>query len=457
MFERLKSLNLETVYLYPALVFGLIMLFLNPPFQVPDEPAHYFKSLAIASGQIRCSGEPGIVPENYVSLPDDTKLVKIKGEDDKKVSGSKLFEALTVPASSVGVSVPTAICGAHPAGHLLQAIGLKLGLMTNAPPLVSFYLGRLLVFLAAVTGIYFAIRIAPFGKIIFVMIGLLPSVVQQLSSVSYDALHISFILLFTAYILKLASDPDRLTVKQGWTLLGLSLLALNVKSGYLLLSFLVLLLKKSKFQGNKKYWMYATGFITANILFFLLLRFVFSEPGAFPKGIDPNAQAMGVLKDPLHFLYAVFHSLYKGFFFYFETFFLKPGWLKTALPDLWYIFMAVGMVLILRSKEETVLLDSRQRLVLLGTFLAQFILVFLSLYLVWTQVGNDRVSGVQGRYLLAIAPLIIFSIYKSKFRFKSEWIRNNIPAALFIFLLISFFFVFRKIVEYYYKDISSYF
>ena len=453
--ERFKQIPMEKLYLWLAIPIGLIFLFLMPPFQVPDEGAHYFKALNLAQGQIMCGGQVS-APANYVSLPSDTMLVKIKGENQKKISGSKIKEALTKSASEEIVFVPSSICGASPVGYITQSLGLKIGLITDAPPLIAFYIGRLLTLTLAIFLIYTAIRFAPFGKIIFLFFGLLPMTVQQIASFSYDAPHIGFILFFIAYLLKLTVTNEKMSQREMWLLFGLSLLAFNAKQGYFLLALLVFLLPKTKFLSTKQYWLYTIGFISLNLAVFLFSRMFLTEVSAFAKGVDPNAQLWGVIKNPVNFLYVVFHSLYKNFFFYFETFFLKPGWVNTSLPDLLYIFMAGGMTLILRSKEEIVSLNTRQRLLLLGVFFAQLLLVFLSMYLVWTKVGAERIAGVQGRYFLAIMPLFIFSFYKSKFSFRSEWIKNNISIALVVFLFVTFIFVFINIAQLYYKGLSNY-
>ncbi|PIX91249.1 MAG: hypothetical protein COZ27_03800, partial [Candidatus Moranbacteria bacterium CG_4_10_14_3_um_filter_41_65] len=131
VFESLKTVKIEKIYLWLAIPIGLIFLFLMPPFQVPDEGAHYFKALNLAQGQIMCGGQVS-APANYVSLPSDTMLVKIKGENQKKISGSKIKEALTKSASEEIVFVPSSICGASPVGYITQSLGLKIGLITDA-------------------------------------------------------------------------------------------------------------------------------------------------------------------------------------------------------------------------------------------------------------------------------------------------------------------------------------
>lgn len=432
------------------------MLLVNPPFQVPDEAAHYFKALSLASGGLKCENQ-AFAPANYVSLPDDTKLTKMEGEDLKKISGSKLQEGLTQPASNDSVPVTKALCGVFPIGYLSQVLGLKIGLMANAPPLVAFYLGRLLTFLLAVGATYAAVKIVPFGKLVFVIIALLPMTIQQIASFSYDSLHLGLVALYIAYVLKLASEETKLSARQYWLLVGLSLIALNVKPGYFFLSLLIFLLPQLKFGNTRKYWLYTIGFVIASLTFFGVMRVVFNEPAAFPKGIDPSAQIVFVVEHPVSFILLVIDTIYDKFKTFYEMILFKPGWMTSSLSSYFYIFVGAGIVLLLRSNDEKIPLTRQQRLVLLGVFLIQLFFVFFSLYAAWTEVGRDKIVGVQGRYMLSILPLFIFSFYKSKFSFRSVWIKQHINLALGIFLAITFISVFQAIVALYYKTPSNYF
>jgi uncharacterized membrane protein len=48
----IKNIKVETIFLVLALIFGLLFLTLNPPFQVQDESEHYDKTYAISEGNI---------------------------------------------------------------------------------------------------------------------------------------------------------------------------------------------------------------------------------------------------------------------------------------------------------------------------------------------------------------------------------------------------------------------
>jgi uncharacterized membrane protein len=77
-------------------------------------------------------------------------------------------------------------------------------------------------------------------------------------------------------------------------------------------------------------------------------------------------------------------------------------------------------------------------------------MVFLSQYVGWTNVGANVIEGVQGRYLLSAAPLLIFFFYRAGFTFKHDFIGRHLPALLLIFYLAVFVGVFLSIYNIYY-------
>ena len=51
MTSKLRNIQPEKAFLVLALIFGIAILCINPPFQVPDEQVHFYKSYALTDGQ----------------------------------------------------------------------------------------------------------------------------------------------------------------------------------------------------------------------------------------------------------------------------------------------------------------------------------------------------------------------------------------------------------------------
>jgi hypothetical protein len=427
--DRLRRAPLARLYLWLVVPFGLFFVFFNPPFGgVPDELTHYFKALALAQGQV-LPGPEASAPKNYVYLR--LALVPIAEEEGRwpPVDGANVRANLTTRASAESAPVPSRVGFAYPFGYVPQAVGLWLGLRTHAPPLVAFYLARLLTFAAAVALVHAAIRTAPFGKLVFVLVGLLPITVQQLASLSYDALHLGAVLLFTAYVLALSQDPRPISGRERATVLLGSLCGSLLKPGFTLIALLVFVLPRERFRSRRAYWTFTLGTLFVGVLALVIGKLVFNE-AATGTNVDPAAQLRHVVTHPLAFLGAVVRTVYLSSRIHAEGLVFLPGRMTDSLPPLFYIVTWVSLILLVRSVEDVVRLTRGQRLVLLGTGVAQALLVFLSLYLVSTAVGKAGVGGVQSRYMLGLMPLFVLPFSGASFRFRSDWIRRNPNVAL---------------------------
>lgn len=509
----------ENIYLVLAVSCGLVLAVITPPFAgVPDEGAHYWKSWSVALGQFSCS-DGNQIPKSAYELPSVNfpPAVKIPGVGTRYVfhdTVERLFDKDTGALTKGG----TAVCGTFPAGFLPQAIGLRVGRWLHLSALGDFYLARICNMLVSVFLVYLAIRIIPFGKIVLLFIGLLPMTMQQFSSFSYDALHISSCLLFIAYVVKLSTESkEQLRPGEMALLLALGLVSVNVKLGYVGLAFLVFMLPESKFPTPKRYWLFSTGYVGANVLVFFaayqafsgvgFTRAVFSAKMGFvgllvlaalflaskietlkrhwrpatviavvgalivyaayllhsgadvggggSPGIDSSRQLSYVIRTPIKFLFLVFEAVYYRFNFYLESFLYKPGWLTVSLHPGWYVFLLTGMAFLLRNETEAVSLTRKQRFVALSVFFVNFLMVFLAQYLSWSNVGGNVIEGVQGRYWLCTAPLPIFFFYKSDFTFRHAYIGKHLRALLFIFYLALFGGVVLSIYNIYYDKEPS--
>ncbi|MEI7891291.1 MAG: DUF2142 domain-containing protein [bacterium] len=439
----------ENLYLTLALFFGFIMVFLNPPFAgVPDEHAHFWKAWSVADGYWRCSGHD-MIPQTASTLPDSIKPLKIKGIDGKKIPLGKVKMELFAENNSQMVDIRGAGCPGTPFGYVPQVFGLRIGQSIGLSALATFYLARLFVLFSSVLLVWWAIKTIPFGKMILLVFGLMPMTIRQFSSLSYDALMIGFVMVFVAYILKLAAEPEKMiTKKQIAFILFLILFGLNVKLGYFALTPLVFLLPKQKFPSVKKYWIFCVGLVLMSGLVFVGIRSLFVDI-AVPTWTDPQAQMSYVLHNPVYSIFLVFDTIYgsKGALPYMEGILFKLG--SGEALDWWvYIALMLGMIILVKNEKEEVFLTKKQRWIFIGTFLANLIMIHLALYIGWTEVGAERISGVQGRYLVPILPVLFLGLYKANFSLQFDWIKKHLR----IFVILFFLYIFASIFYAIYKD-----
>jgi uncharacterized membrane protein len=456
---HLKKVLSRKEYLYAliALSCGTVMAVVNPPFAgVPDEQAHYWKAWAVAVGNIRCRRE-NTIPLSAYDLPRNgyPPKVSVPGVGERIVFHGTL-EKIFEPDAAGLTNEGRTICNATPLGYLPQALGLRIGGLFRLNAASSFYLARITNLIASVAIVSSAIRIIPFGKILLLVIGLLPMTIQQFSSLSYDPLHISLSFLFLAQVLRRSNTPRPVDAGELATLAAIGLLAVNVKLGYAGLALLIFLIPQDKFGSRRRYWLWSTGFLVVNAVVFAALYQFFmrdsasSGTGAGISGVNAAGQVSHVIGSPRNFFMVFVNTVYGNMNFYLESFLFKPGWLIQSLPPLWYLFVIAGMVMLVRNETEDVDLTRRQRYVLLLVFLVNVLAVFFSLYIGWTRVGDGIVQGVQGRYLLGVFPLLLFFFYKDERALVHEFVRKHLQALLVCFYLTVFAGAFLAIYRIYY-------
>jgi uncharacterized membrane protein len=434
--RKLSSIPFERLYLWVALPVGLLFVFFNPPFGgVPDELQHYYKALAIAQGEL---GTAASAPREYVELRADLVTSRKEwtagGNHWPRTDWGRLWRALTTRPGTEEVAFTHVVGYAYPIAYLPQALVLRLALLARAPPLLAFFCARLATYLCVVLLLHAALRLAPFGRLLFALVALLPETLQQSASLSYDALHLGGLLCFTAYLLALSQRPAPITRSEMGVAVGLSLAGTVLKPGYPLMALLVFLVPRARFRWRASYWGFTLGTVGVSLLALVLGRVWFSAIATY-EAREPGPQIQYLLSNPIEFLGVLIRSLFLGFQVLWKGLIFLSGKNSESFPTIVYVFAGLAGAWLLRNQDEVVRLSAFQRSVLLGTALAQGAFVMLTLYLVNTKVGHDAVTGLQGRYFLVLVPPLVLSVYKSGFSLRSDWLRRNTELAWLVFSL----------------------
>lgn len=196
----------------PSLVFLLIglinvtlLVFLTPPFEVPDEPQHFFRSYHLSELGVWGISRDGIggavLPSSLPELVEHflgTRAIFA----DRSLAPHPLadtwsqFHRPLAPHRREFVDFSGAVAYS-PLPYLPQALAITLGRLFDAPPLALLYLGRPLNGLVAVVLIAWGLRILPFGREAVLVAALLPLAQFEYASVSPDAAVIACAFLST--------------------------------------------------------------------------------------------------------------------------------------------------------------------------------------------------------------------------------------------------------------------
>ena len=188
-------------WLSPWLVFVLISLpstlalvFLTPPFQVPDEHQHFYRAYQISELHIVGAGGesaggavlPSSLPEFVEHFLGSRRMHPVREIRPAPLAKTWLeMERPLNPTRREFVGFGTVNYSPFP--YVPQATAMGVGRLLEAPPLALLYLGRIANALIAIVLIAWALRWMPFGKPVAAVAALLPMAQYEYASVSPDA------------------------------------------------------------------------------------------------------------------------------------------------------------------------------------------------------------------------------------------------------------------------------
>jgi len=416
----------ERTVLLVGLLGGLLFVALTPPFQAPDENRHFCRAYHLSEGVLFPKAGRADLPESVVRVSESFQ--SLAGHPERKADLAAWRQALAVPLAPER-HAESGIGGAAlstPAPYLPQALAALAGRLLGLPPLVLLYLCRLANLAAALAVAWLAVRIAPFYRWLFAFLALDPMALFLRSSASADALTDAAALLLVAVVLALAvghAGRYRIALLLG----SVALVVLAKGASYLLLPALVLLIPAERFGGRRR-----QAATLAAVLVLALAGVALSSwaarraytPPRVEVTLDPGAQIARIARRPFHFVAIALADAVRRAPVYAIQFVGNLGWLDTPLQApvlLGYALLLLALALIDGSPVFS--LGSGRRLLVAAITAGTLLAIYVSQYMLWTAVGADAVEGVQGRYLLPLAPAAALLLANRK------WARDLAPAA----------------------------
>lgn len=187
---------------------SLIFTFAVPPFQKPDEIAHFYRAVGLSTGQLFCKknnkGEKVVsIPKSLYSLPELFQAREIRFVDDKKLTINHAnIEKYLSNIDNNNVET-TEGCLQYVTGYIPNVIGLLSRFITNNP-LIIFYMGRVSGLLFFLLCFYYSLKIIPRPfHIILYIFSIIPMIIHQVTSYSYDVLLFSTTLIVFAFLVRI--------------------------------------------------------------------------------------------------------------------------------------------------------------------------------------------------------------------------------------------------------------
>ena len=413
-----KDYSLEKAFVIFGSILGIMFMLILPTGTVPDEVYHAKATYTVSNMLMGIHSN-----EESEILVRENDAIFFNNDADRKAYLTSAGKTNLVGIRFYGKNV-------YSPAYFIPAIGLTFGRIIGLNTAFTFLLARLFNLLFYIGMGYFAIKLLPFGKKAVVGLFLMPMAIHQAMSLSYDVFVNITALFIIAATLHLAFQEEE---RKRFIVLGIfitifALILFNIKShAYFLVSFFPLLvlaltkislsvqqmsiLKKIVFVGIV---VFIVGFFALYVTHFFQ-NLPYNPTYITLSGSIPKTESYSVSYFITHptSLFRLFLSTFRVMWKWYIVSFIGGylGWLDFMVPS-WttsiYLFLLI--VLSLKRIEEEKILQRKYKISFMGISILTVLFIIFGMAISWTVLTSPIVEGVQGRYFIPIAPLVLICI-----------------------------------------------
>ena len=287
-----------------------------------------------------------------------------------------------------------------------------------------FYSGRIASFIVSCVLLYLSLKMVTQRRRSILLIASMPMFFQEMISYSTDAMANILSIFLVAYCLY---RRDRESKLKWYHLVTLGLTCFMVamcKIVYLPLVLVVFIIPKCRFESSLKTYLAKFGIVgisgIANLVWLYISSGYLIETN---PGVAPKLQVLYVLKHPFQFIQIIFNTFYAdGMSWLNGMVGSSLGWL--AIPVSMIVIFAFMAMLIfdtfIATEDEKMMLNNKEKIFTLLILCCIVGLTFASLYVQWTPLEHEYVSGIQGRYFIPLLFSLFMLVKKVKVNISNE-------------------------------------
>lgn len=392
------------------------------PFSLPDESAHYFRTLEVSKLHlINFRGDAG------VDIPcEEYKIVgNANGPIANYINVDPMMESATPDRPCMIRSINTA--GAYsPVMYVFSATGFAIADHLGLDYVGKHTWGRIFNAIANTIIIFLALcMVNHHYRPLLAAAAFVPMGFWLRSSLSADAVTDAVLLLYICWVIHCLERMATLGPKEKQISIALAILVGSLKPLYSILPFITLILFRRGASMKQQLWLLIPGLVSIVTAFTLTKMF---DPSLIyvPQGLVPADQLMYIIQHPLQYASTLFNTLkinYSGLFY---------GLISTDTHR-----YSIIVILLLVSTPS--LLGGEQRLFLLMMALGLCVAISSALYILYTPIGYTEVYGLQGRlFIIPMTIVVLAAAFEKKhWIFMAPWVRNLIGYFLPLMLIFT--------------------
>lgn len=395
-----EKLHLFTFFF--ILFMGGISLLIQPIFNIPDEQVHFARSEWVSEGNfiVDTRDQYFEVIKTCEDLNEDRYKTYIQSEIVKEEVDSSLVSVRNIAAANLSIF------------YIPQALGIFFAKLLKTDVIWLLWSGRFfnLLFYAILSCV--AIKITPRLKFLMFFVATLPISIQQAASFSVDASVNSLALLLIALFLNFYfAEEKQLNNKEIIFFVVISILLTLAKVTNIFLAGLFLLIPLKNFKTKKigilaKIIVIGMVILSGGLYYYYTTTFASNlEATEFLSSlnVDSGAQIQYILSQPVKWLTEFCASMSRelnGYIGMLNTFGCLEYNLSLLTPVSIFMFSKICY------QDQGISLDPFKKFLVILMIMGVYGASCIALYISWTPVGADYISGIQGRYFLPIIALL---------------------------------------------------
>lgn len=412
-----RKLPREKIFLISASIIGLIYTILMTPYSVSDESGHIntayrYSNVLMGNGYETDSGK-------MLKREEDSKVYALSRNPTATTYNTVITHFFDKADESELVEVSGERIG-NMWQYIPTAIGITIARLLKVGYIPLIYIGRLLNFIFYLGMIYWGMKKLPFGKITLFAVSMLPMALQQGASFSYDAIVYGLGYFYISYALYIAFSKEAAKRRDILFLVLSGGILSTCKGGvFIFICLTCLLIPINKFKNKKRYLAAIAIIVLAALSMFLIFNFVKVRRTIVTTEkplVEFNSQVAYaysyIFTNPLGFLKIVYNTIITNVDFYvLSTFGSHLGWSTIEYVEVPIIIIIVYIIIVIlsafREDGERQYISIKNKILMLAIII-MVCFTFFTAALTWTPYGDSTIFGLQGRYYLAVLPLIAF-------------------------------------------------
>lgn len=422
-------------FLLIAIPIGVFFVLAIPPTQGIDESAHFIRAWLVSGGDVvarteidgntgvrHAGGDIDACVIDYVS-----KFQIRAAEPDDFEPHDYWFDTPPCSPQERGWVIADAASNYTPLSYAPQVVVLSATRAVGLPVPVSFFGGRLAGLAGFIAVVWWAIRLAPGGKSVLMVVALLPTTLMSAATYNADGVADALAILAVALTASIALSSE--LNRRHLALLAAALVVLGmIKQPYLVFALLPFLIPNHLF-GRTSVAVVAKLAIGALVgvasLAWLAVGTPEVEPEVFRAGVDHGAQLKFIVQHPFDFLATVARTIAAAGP---QSYTLRGivgsfgmgryvGRANDVVAPMISVVFATALLAVAFGRDAGERLEDQslaRRLVAsvgpLVVTIAGILAVYASMYLIWAPVGADYVTDVQGRYFIPVLAVPVLSL-----------------------------------------------